>query len=119
MESKVSKALEEYAEWRLPEEPVAEARVPDTSAGGTLAAKPQDQKERERAEITEIRPYVEDMGTLALRIELTQHTPKPANFIPRDGLLARCVKMLRAEGYSQARIARELRLNKRTVSRLR
>jgi hypothetical protein len=46
------------------------------------------------------------------------HRPKPANFIPRDGVLARCVRMLAAEGNSQARIARELRLNKRTVTRL-
>jgi DNA-binding transcriptional regulator LsrR (DeoR family) len=43
---------------------------------------------------------------------------KPPNFIPRDGLLARCVRMLVSEGFSQSRIARELRLNKRTVSRL-
>lgn len=43
---------------------------------------------------------------------------KPANFIPRDGLLARCVRMLAAESHSQARIARELRLNRRTVARL-
>ena len=43
---------------------------------------------------------------------------KPANFIPRDGLLARYVKELVAEGYSQARIGRELRLNRRTVARL-
>jgi hypothetical protein len=50
--------------------------------------------------------------------EPRDHSPKPANFIPRDGLLARCVRMLAAEGHSQARIARELRLNKRTVTRL-
>jgi DNA-binding NarL/FixJ family response regulator len=43
---------------------------------------------------------------------------KPANFIPRGGLLARCVKVLVAEGHSQAQIARELRLNRRTVARL-
>ena len=51
-------------------------------------------------------------------IEACQSIPKPANFIPRDGLLARCVRMLATEGYSQTRIARELRLNRRTVASL-
>jgi hypothetical protein len=43
---------------------------------------------------------------------------KPANWIPRDGLLARAVRLFRKEGHSQSRIGRELRLNRRTVSRL-
>jgi hypothetical protein len=43
---------------------------------------------------------------------------KPANWIPRDGLLARAVRLFRSEGHSQSFIARELRLNRRTVSRL-
>jgi len=50
--------------------------------------------------------------------ESGEDSPKPANFIPRAGLLARCVRMLAAEGHSQARIARELRLNRRTVTHL-
>jgi hypothetical protein len=43
---------------------------------------------------------------------------KPPNWIPRDGLLARAVRLFRKEGHSQSNIARELRLNRRTVSRL-
>jgi hypothetical protein len=43
---------------------------------------------------------------------------KPPNWIPRDGLLARAVRLFRTEGHSQSNIARELRLNRRTVSRL-
>ena len=43
---------------------------------------------------------------------------KPANWIPRDGLLARAVRGFRHEGHSLSRIARELRMNRRTVSRL-
>ena len=40
--------------------------------------------------------------------EPIENIGKPANFIPSDGLLARCVRMLVAEGYSQTRVAREL-----------
>jgi hypothetical protein len=43
---------------------------------------------------------------------------KPPNWIPRDGLLARAVRLFRGEGHSQSYIGRELRLNRRTVSRL-
>jgi hypothetical protein len=43
---------------------------------------------------------------------------KPPNWIPRNGLLARAVRLFRKEGHSQSEIARELRLNRRTVSRL-
>lgn len=59
-----------------------------------------------------------DRGSAVDPVESSENSPKPANFIPRDGFLARCVRMLAAEGHSQARIARELRLNKRTVTRL-
>lgn len=43
---------------------------------------------------------------------------RPPNWIPRDGLLARAVRLFRGEGHCQSHIARELRLNRRTVSRL-
>ncbi len=39
MESKISKSLEEFAEWKLPEEPVAEEAVPHTSTDGTFAGR--------------------------------------------------------------------------------
>jgi hypothetical protein len=67
---------------------------------------------------TSAEPSLADADHAAERIESSDNGPKPANFIPRDGLLARCVRMLAAEGHSQARIARELRLNRRTVTRL-
>jgi hypothetical protein len=63
-------------------------------------------------------PGLADADHAAEPTESSEKSPKPANFIPRDGLLARCVRMLAAEGHSQARIARELRLNRRTVTRL-
>jgi len=50
--------------------------------------------------------------------EAKEGAMKPANWIPRDGLLARAVRRFREEGHSLSRIARELRLNRRTVSRL-
>lgn len=49
---------------------------------------------------------------------LSPYKPKPPNWIPRDGLLARAVRLFRSEGHSKSHIARELRLNRRTVSRL-
>ena len=70
-------------------------------------------RQRKRKEIEEIAACLAEADDQAESIE---DNSKPVNFIPRDGLLARCVRMLRAEGYSQARIARELRLNKRTVA---
>ena len=43
---------------------------------------------------------------------------KQANWIPRDGLLAQAVQHFFERGHSQSEIAREFRLNRRTVSRL-
>jgi hypothetical protein len=43
---------------------------------------------------------------------------KPANWIPRDGLLAQAVQHSFEQGHSQSEIAREFRLNRRTVSRI-
>jgi DNA invertase Pin-like site-specific DNA recombinase len=43
---------------------------------------------------------------------------KPGNWIPPDSLLARAVRQFRAEGFSKTRLARELKINRRTVARL-
>jgi hypothetical protein len=68
-----------------------------------------DSSTKDRGRLSEV------AGTLGSE---RQCAMKPANWIPRDELLARAVRPFRQEGHSLSRIARELRVNRRTVSRL-